>query len=246
MYLGSLVLAAVLSGSTLAAQVDDPAIAPAHPTDPQQQPVLSDERIFGVIPGYQFVEKPELKPPPLTSKEKFVLFVKETSDPFTIFGSVLGASFSHVTQEDPHYGQGIRAYGQRVGAAYIDVASQNFFSDYLLATLFKEDPRYFRLGPKASIAKRVGYSMSRVAVCRADSGKDRICLSSLLGTTMGIGLSNAYYPSADRKGTEMLSRVGTSFSAAALTNLLPEFWPDIKQKIFTPHPRKSPPPLPKN
>jgi hypothetical protein len=246
MRLGSLLLSAVLFGLTLTAQVDDPGVVPAHPINPQQ-PVLSDERIFGVIPGYQFVEKPESKLPPLRSKDKFVLFVKETSDPFTIFGSVMGASYSHITQGDPHYGQGSEAYAQRVGAAYADVATQNFFADYLLATLFKEDPRYYRLGPKASVARRVGYSLSRVAVCRTDAGKNRICLSSILGTGMGIGLSNAYYPRADRTGSEMLSRAGTSFSAAAVTNLLPEFWPDIKAKFFPTHPKKSdPPPQPKN
>jgi hypothetical protein len=237
---GYLVLGAVLSGMTLTAQVDDPGIAMSRLSD-TQQPVLSDERIFGVIPGYQFVEKPEVKVPPLTSKEKFMLFVKETTDPFTIFGAAMGATYSQLTQEAPHYGEGDRAYRQRVGAAYADVATQNFFADSLLATIFKEDPRYFRLGPKASIPKRIAYSMSRVAVCRTDAGKDRICYSSLLGTTMGIGLSNAYYPRADQKGSEMLSRAGTSFSAAALTNLLPEFWPDIKEKFFTPHPKKSKP-----
>jgi hypothetical protein len=237
---GFLILAAALTGLTLTAQVDDPGLIPARPPEPAS-PVLSDERIFGVIPGYQFVEKPEARLPPLTPKEKFVLFVKETSDPFTIFGAVMGASYSHVAQEDPMYGQGSRAFRQRLGAAYADVATQNFFADSLLATVFKEDPRYYRLGPKASIKKRIGYSMSRVAVCRTDAGVDRICYSSLLGTTMGIALSNAYYPRTDQTGSEMASRAATSFSAAALTNLLPEFWPDIKEKFFTSHSKKSKP-----
>jgi hypothetical protein len=231
--IGVLLVGTLAFGCSLLAQVDDAALDPARQAA-QTGPVLPDDRIFGVIPGYPFVEKPDSKLPPLTSKQKFTLFVKETSDPFTIFGAVMGASYSHVTQEDPTYGQGARAFRQRIGAAYADVASQNFFSDYLLAAWFKEDPRYYRLGPKAGIMKRIGYSMSRVAVCRSDSGKDRVCYSSLLGTAMGIGLSNAYYPRADQNGKEMSSRLVTSFSAAAVTNLLPEFWPDIKQKLFTP------------
>jgi len=238
MRIGFLIVGCVVACLSLDAQADDPTPLQAQPVVPAA-PVLSDERIFGVIPGYQFVEKPEVKLPPLTSKQKFVLFFKETTDPFTIFGSAAGATFSQALQTDPKYGEGARAYRQRLGAAYADVASQNFFADWLLATVFKEDPRYFRLGPKASVAKRVGYSMSRVAVCRTDAGKDRICFSSLLGTSMGIALSNAYYPRADQTGSEMLSRVGTSFSAAALTNLLPEFWPDIKQKFFTPRGKKT-------
>lgn len=229
-----LILGTFMFGMSLAAQVDDAAIAPA-PLAPA--PILPDERIFGVIPGYHFVEKPDAKLPPLTAKEKFVLFVKETSDPFTIFGSVMGATYSHAMQVDPVYGEGSRAYRQRLGAAYADVATQNFFSDSLLATLFKEDPRYFRLGPKAGVAKRIGYSMSRVAVCRTDEGKDRVCLSSLLGTSFGIALSNAYYPRVDQNGREMASRAATSFSAAALSNLLPEFWPDIKERLRSKKPK---------
>jgi hypothetical protein len=231
--IGVLLVGSLALGCSLTAQVDDAGLDPARQLA-QTGSVLPDERIFGVIPGYPFVEKPDAKLPPLTPKEKFTLFVKETSDPFTIFGAVMGASYSQVAQGDPKYGQGTRAYRQRIGAAYADVASQNFFADYLLAAWFKEDPRYYRLGPKASVMKRVGYSISRVAVCRTDSGKDRPCFSSLLGTTMGIGLSNAYYPASDQNGKEMASRLWTSFSAAAMTNLLPEFWPDIKQKLFTP------------
>lgn len=231
--LGVLLVGCLAFGCSLTAQVDDPGLDPVRAVPPLG-PVLPDERIFGVIPGYPFVEKPDAKLPPLTSKQKFTLFVKETADPFTIFGAVMGATYSHIAQDDPVYGQGARAYRQRLGAAYADVASQNFFADYLFATLFKEDPRYYRLGPKAHVIKRVGYSMSRVAVCRTDSGKDRVCFSSLLGTSMGIALSNAYYPRADQNAKEMASRVGTSFTAAAVTNLLPEFWPDIKERLFTP------------
>jgi hypothetical protein len=237
---GYLCILAVTFLASLTAQVDDPGLAPVIPV----ANVITDqssERIFGVIPGYQFVEQPEAKLPPLTAKAKFVLFVKETADPFTIFGAAMGATYSHIAQEDPVYGQGARAYRQRLGAAYADVATQNFFSDSLLATLFREDPRYFRLGPKSGVLKRVGYSLTRVAVCRTDAGKDRICLSSLIGTTMGIGLSNAYYPRADQNGKEMLSRLETSFSGAALTNLLPEFWPDIKERFFKPRPPKAKP-----
>ncbi len=194
-------------------------------------PVLQDNRIFGIIPGYSFVEKPDVKLPKLTPAQKLELFAKESSDPFTFFGAAVGATVSHMRQSDPAYGEGTRAYRQRLGAAYIDVASQNFFSDALLATVFREDPRYYRLGPKASVLRRVGYSMSRVVVTRTDSGKTCFNFSGVLGIGMGIALSNAYYPEANHNGAEMLSRAETSFASSAVSNLLPEFWPDIKQLL---------------
>jgi hypothetical protein len=49
---------------------------------------------------------------------------------------------------------------------------------------------------------------------------------------MGIALSNAYYPNRSVNGTEVGTRFGTSLVASALSNILPEFWPDIRQKLF--------------
>jgi hypothetical protein len=50
--------------------------------------------------------------------------------------------------------------------------------------------------------------------------------------SMGIALSNTYYPDSSVNGTEIASRFATSLAASALYNILPEFWPDIRQKFF--------------
>jgi hypothetical protein len=48
---------------------------------------------------------------------------------------------------------------------------------------------------------------------------------------MAIALSNAYYPGMSVTGAEMAYRTFTSLTASALGNLLPEFWPDIREKL---------------
>jgi hypothetical protein len=48
---------------------------------------------------------------------------------------------------------------------------------------------------------------------------------------MGIALSNVYYPPKSVNGQEVAERTFTSFTASALGNLLPEFWPDIKVRL---------------
>ncbi len=205
---------------------------------------LPDDRIFGVIPNFLTVENPEPNVPPLTVKQKFVLFAKETFDPFTFAESAAGAGISQAHNGDPVYGRGSGAYADRFGAAFTDVATQNFFSDALLASWFHEDPRYFRRGPEFSFWYRVGYAISRVVVTRTDSGKDRFNFSGILGMSMGIGLSNAYYPDPSVNGSEVASRFGTSLAASAVGNLLPEFWPDIHEKLFRhkAHPPAAAPP----
>jgi hypothetical protein len=219
-----------LSGSSDTSASSDASastVAPA-PTDD----ALNKDRILGVIPNYLTVEDPDKKVAPLTWKEKYWLFAKETFDPFTGLSAAAGAALSQVGNDNPKYGEGSGPYAQRFGAAVADITTQNFFQDAVLASWFHEDPRYFRKGPEFGIWYRVGYALSRIVVTRTDEGKDRFNFSGMLGMSMGIALSNAYYPDKSVSAGEVGYRFGTSAVASALANLLPEFWPDVHEKFF--------------
>jgi hypothetical protein len=190
------------------------------------------EHILGVIPNFLAVEDPSRNVAPLTVKQKFQLFAKETFDPFTVLSGAGGAALSQANNDDPKYGQGGGAYAQRFGAAVADIATQNFFSDAVMASVLHEDPRYFRRGPEYGVWHRVGYALSRVMVTRTDAGNRTFNYAGILGMSMGIALSNAYYPASSVNGEEVASRFGSSLVASALGNLLPEFWPDVRQKFF--------------
>jgi len=206
----------------------DPIAPVILPTPP---PPLTHDRILGIIPNFQTVNDPTKPYVPLQVREKWLLFVRETVDPYTFASAAAGAGISQWHNDDPKYGAGFKPYMQRFGAAYADVATQNFFSDAVLASFFHEDPRYFRKGPGSPVIHRIFYAMSRVVITRRDSGRDAFNFSGVLGMGMGIALSNAYYPPASINGPEMGSRVGTSLLSSALGNLLPEFWPDFKAKL---------------
>jgi hypothetical protein len=192
---------------------------------------ISNERILGVIPDFQTVDDPTTPYMSLRVRDKWELFVKESLDPFAFFSAAAGSGISQWHNEDPQYGVGFKPYMQRFGAAQADLTSQNFFQDGVLASLFHEDPRYFRKGPGSRVLHRIGYAVSRVVVTRRDSGKDGFNFSGIVGMELGIALSNAYYPPKSVNGGEMTYRTFTSFTASALGNLLPEFWPDIKEKL---------------
>jgi len=198
---------------------------------PVAAPLISNNRILGVIPNFQTVSDPTRPYVALPIRDKWWLFVKETIDPYTFGTSAAGAALSQIGNGDPKYGSGGKAYLQRFGAAWTDVATQNFFSDAVLATLFREDPRYFRMGPSSSVIRRITYALSRVVVTRMDSGHDGFNFSGIMGTGMGIFLSEAYYPRQSLGGGEVESRFLTSFAGTAMGNLLPEFWPDVKAKL---------------
>lgn len=201
-------------------------IQPVEPAD-----AISSDRILGVIPNFQTVSDPNRKVAPLTPKQKFSLFVRETIDPFSFVSAAMGAGLSQAGDNTPKYGVGMVPYSERFAAAFADGGTQNFFGDFLLASVLREDPRYYRMGPSRSIPRRVIYSMTRLALTRRDSGKESFNFSGVGGMAMGIALSNAYYPSKSVSGSVTEARFITSITGAALGNLLPEFWPDVKKKL---------------
>ncbi len=192
----------------------------------------ADTRILGVIPNYQAIEDPHAAVKPLTTVEKWALFAREVTDPYNLVGAGIGAALSHADDGHPQYGQGGGAFADRFGAAVGDMTTQTFFSTAVFAPLLREDPRYFRKGPDFSIPRRLLYSMSRTVITRTDSGKSTFNWSNVLGMTLGIALSNAYYPDPSVSSHESLERFRTSLTGEMFGNLLPEFWPDVKAKLF--------------
>jgi hypothetical protein len=201
-----------------------PPIVPASP--------LNENRIFGVIPDFQTVTDTGLGVKPLTGKQKWMLALRETVDPFNIMNAAMGAAFSQRGNQTPKYGEGGVAFTQRFGAAFADFGTQNFFSAGLLATVLHQDPRYYRKGPGTGVAKRALYSVSRLVVARQDSGVSAFNASGIGGMMMGIAASNLYYPAASVRGCVMAERISTSLTGGIMGNLMSEFWPDLQKKFF--------------
>ncbi len=96
--------------------------------------------------------------------------------------------------------------------------------------MLHQDPRYFRLGT-GSTRHRIGYAVSRVFVTHRDGGGVQFNYSEWLGNGSAVAISNAYYPDGRKfsnNAARLLGQVGTD----ALSQVLKEFWPDIKQKFF--------------
>lgn len=184
------------------------------------------------MPDYQTVRDPDSVVKPLTVKQKWNLFGKEVLDPFNIASAAFGSTMSQLGDETPRYGRGGVAYGQRFGAAWADLTTQNLFSDGVLACVLHQDPRYFRKGPQASVKSRIVYSISRIVITRQDSGAAAFNASGLFGMSLGIAASNLYYPAASVRGSVMVGRLQTSLLGSVIGNLMSEFWPDIQKKFF--------------
>src|ERR1700683_1284300 len=108
------------------------------------------------------------------------------------------AAQSEASNTDPKYVVGGIAMAKRLPAASVDNVTQNFFSDFVMASVLHEDTKYRRRGEQYGFWARVGYAVSRAVVTRTDTGASTVNWSNFTGTALSVGLSNAYYPARSR------------------------------------------------
>lgn len=152
------------------------------------------QRVLGFAPN--FYVSYEKDPAPLTAKMKFQLALKVSTDPVTAAG-VFGVAGIRQAADSPKYGQGWGAYGKRFGATAADGFSAIMIGGAILPSLLHQDPRYFYQGT-GTTGSRIRHAMFSPFVTRSDSGKSMPNYSSLGGDLASAGLSNLYFPRANR------------------------------------------------
>jgi hypothetical protein len=188
----------------------------------------SDKRIFGVLPNYRTADS-SLPYQTISPKQKMSIAAKDSFD-WTL--SLVAAGYGglgQLTDQNASFGQGAKGYANRFVRAYADQVIGNVLAEGAVPILLHEDPRYFRLG-QGSFWRRVGYASTRVFVTRTDSGGTRFNCSEVVGNSLAVGISSAYYPGSRNLGAsfqKLTIQVGTD----AFTNVLKEFWPDVKRKL---------------
>jgi hypothetical protein len=179
------------------------------------------QRALGFIPNFYISYIPDAVP--LTPKQKFELAWKTTIDPvtFAIAGGIAG-----IQQAQNHfsgYGQGAQGYGKRFGASYADTVTETFIGGAILPALLKQDPRYFYKGT-GSTRSRILYAIATSVICKGDNKRWQPNYSGIIGTFAAGGISNLYYPAADRSGAGLTFENGlVEIGAAAAANLFQEF-----------------------
>ena len=167
---------------------------------------------------------------PLSTGEKFKLFVNNSISPSTLFAAAAGSGISQAINSPEGYGQGGEGYAKRFGSSMARHASNNFFGTFLLASALHEDPRFFpQVNP--TFGGSVKYSVQRLFVTRSDSGNDTANWSGLLGPALGEGLANAYWPEQERTAGDTLVRYGVDMATTAGYNMLRNYWPVFFKKL---------------
>lgn len=172
---------------------------------------------------------------PPSSQEQWKVFVDELQSPLLPGAAFFNATTSELTRSVPHYGGESISYIKRFVASAADDTAQNFFSDYLMASLLHEDTRYRRLGAGNTFLRRFGHAAASGLVVRNFSGDRTINWSNITGSALGAALSNAYYPATDRSLAITAGNFAQNVIGAGLGNLAPEFWPDFRHFLSRHH-----------
>ncbi|HEY4382463.1 MAG TPA: carboxypeptidase regulatory-like domain-containing protein [Acidobacteriaceae bacterium] len=178
------------------------------------------QRVLGFMPNFYVVYDPN--PAPLNPRQKSELAFKTLIDPVNLIITGVAAGAQQAT-DTIHWEQGVSGYSKRYAAAYGTFLTGDLLTNAALPILFKQDPRYFYKGT-GSIRSRALYAMANAVVCKGDNGHWQPNYSGILGGLAASGLSNLYYPAADRAGAAPTlegAAIGTGFTAVA--NLIQEF-----------------------
>ena len=169
-------------------------------------------------------------PGPLTTGGKFKLFVNQSISPPYLIEAGISAAYSQARDVPSSYGQGWGAYGGRYGASIARASSNSFFSTFVLASVFHQDPRFF---PEShpTLLGSVKYSARRLVISRNDAGKEVINASGLLGPLVAEGLASVYLPASEQTAGKTFERYGTDTAWKFAANMFKDYWPTIFHRL---------------
>jgi len=169
----------------------------------------------------------------LTAKEKIDIAFKDSFD-YPVYPTAgLFALLYQIENQNPSFGQGMPGYAKRFATSYGDQMIGNMMTEGFVPALIHTDPRYFRLG-EGSKTHRALYALSQIMVTKMDSGHTTFNFEEWGGNAAAVAISNAYYPDT-RDVNDNVQKLLVQCATDAFSNVLKEFWPDVKRKF---HQRK--------
>ena len=182
------------------------------------------QRVFGVMATFNTTNNKDALP--LSTGQKYQLFFKSATDPWPFVLTAFGAGIDQAENSFPQYGQGMEGYAKRFGAGYTDYFTGNLLGNAVLASLLKEDPRYFQKGT-GSFTGRALWAAGGTVWCKRDNGTWGPNYANVVGNLMGAAVSNLYYPASDRTVGGTLGRGFAVTAQAIIGSEVIEFWPDM-------------------
>lgn len=188
------------------------------------------QRIEGVIPTFNVTYRHNAVP--LSLGQKMNLSFHSALDPFAFASAFLESGYHEAKNDLIGFPWGPKGYFERTGVAYLDTFDGDILSTGVVPIIFRQDPRYFRLG-QGTIKHRTLYSLSTNFIAKSDrTQKWETNYGNLLGNLAAGGLSNLYYPKGNTGLSLTITNTMIQIAEGAGGSLFNEFWPDISRKLL--------------
>jgi hypothetical protein len=188
------------------------------------------QRVVGIVPTFNLTYHHDAVP--LTAGQKMSLALRSSFDPFTVASAFLAAGYHEAVNDLSGFSWGAKGYGERVGVAYLDTFDGTVLSTAVFPIVFRQDPRYFRLG-HGTIRHRVLYSLATNFIAKNDyNGRWGFNYGNVLGNMAAGAISNLYYPDSNAGFGLTLTTTIIQIAEGAGGSIFNEFWPDISRRFL--------------
>jgi hypothetical protein len=196
----------------------------------QQIKEQEKQRVLGIVPSFNISYRSDAVS--LTAKQKMGLAFRSATDPVAFAVALAVAGYHEADHDNIGFPWGIKGYGERSGAAYLDAFDGSMIGNGILPSILHQDPRYFRLG-HGTTTHRLLYALMTNVMCKHDNtGKWEPNYSNVLGNIASGGLSNLYYPSSDSGIGQTFTNGFVVTAEGGFGSIFQEFWPDISRKFL--------------
>jgi len=208
-----------------------------HPGIPSMPPVCranicsaTPQSLCCAVPPNYFARFLVSGPHPLSPKQKAILALRNTTDPYNFATIAFISALSTASDPDSPYGPGVPGFGRNFGVAYCETAVGEFFGTFLVPALAHQDPHYHRM-PNASYPRRVWHAISQVAWTQSDYGTGMPNYANFVATAVGDGLGDLYVPGRDTSVGAGTTRYFTALATDPIDNFITEFLPDVARRV---------------
>ena len=197
------------------------AVSAVSPEEVATEQVKAEEkqRVLGFVPNFYVVY--DRNAVALTPKLKFRLALKTSTDSVTFLGAAFLAGIDQAA-DTPHYVQGAKGFGQRLGANYANGLTDIMIGGAILPSILHQDPRYFYQGTGTKKSRAL-HALSTPFICKGDNGRWQPNYSGLGGYLASGAISNVYYPPSNRGPGQVFSTTSIDIAADMANGLLQEF-----------------------
>ncbi len=168
--------------------------------------------------------------PPLHPSQKAYLATRDVIDPFNLVTIVGYSGIAIAANSHTAYGPGFPGFGRLTGYSIVEDMQGEFFGTFLIPSLARQDPRYYRM-PGRPFARRLVHAVSHTVITRHDDGSLMPNYATLLTYPISAEMSNLYVPGVATNAPSTGKRIALGLATDPAGQIVAEFLPDVAKRI---------------